>query len=87
MAGEEACISSGVIDDIFDAESNPMRTTVSIDDKLLEDARELSGLTETGPLIRAALEALVQREAALRLARLGGSDPNLQDIPRRRFDQ
>jgi hypothetical protein len=64
-----------------------MRTTVSLDDKLLEDARELSGVTETGPLLRAALEALVQREAALRLARLGGSDPNIQDIPRRRSEQ
>lgn len=63
-----------------------MRTTVSIDDRLLEEARELSGVTETGPLIRAALEALVQREAALRLARLGGSSPDIQDIPRRRFD-
>ena len=64
-----------------------MRTTVSLDDRLLEEARELSGLTETGPLLRAALEALVQREAALRLARLGGSEPDIQDIPRRRFDQ
>ena len=64
-----------------------MRTTVSIDDRLLEEARELSGVTETGPLIRAALEALVQREAALRLARLGGSSPDIQDIPRRRFDR
>lgn len=64
-----------------------MRTTISIDDQLLEEARELSGVSETGPLIRAALEALIQREAALRLARLGGSAPDIEDIPRRRFDQ
>ncbi len=64
-----------------------MRTTVSIDDRLLEEARELSGVTETGPLIRAALEALIQREAALRLARIGGSAPGMQDIPRRRFER
>lgn len=64
-----------------------MRTTVTLDDKLVDEARELSGLNETGPLLRAALEALVQREAALRLARLGGSDPDIQDIPRRRFEQ
>jgi len=62
-----------------------MRTTVTLDDKLLEDARELSGVSETGPLIKAALEALIQREAALRLARLGGSAPDMEDIPRRRF--
>ena len=61
-----------------------MRTTITIDDALLAEARELSGVTETGPLILTALEALIQREAALRLARLGGSEPHLKDIPRRR---
>jgi hypothetical protein len=61
-----------------------MRTTVSLDDKLLEEARELTGLTETAPLLREALESLIQREAALRLARLGGSQPELKVIPRRR---
>ena len=61
-----------------------MRTTIAVDDALLNDAKEMSGLKETGPLIRAALEALIQREAALRLARLGGTEPQLEDIPRRR---
>jgi len=61
-----------------------MRTTIALDDALLKDAKEMSGLKETGPLIRAALEALIQREAALRLARLGGTEPQLEDIPRRR---
>jgi len=61
-----------------------MRTTVTLDDKLLEDARKLSGVQETGPLLKAALQALIYRESALRLARLGGTQPNLKDIPRRR---
>ena len=61
-----------------------MRTTVTIDDALLKEARALSGLAENGPLLKAALQALIYRESALRLARLGGSQPDLQDIPRRR---
>ena len=61
-----------------------MRTTVTIDDALLKEAQALTGLRENGPLLRAALQALIYRESALRLARLGGSQPDLQDIPRRR---
>jgi len=61
-----------------------VRTTVTIDDTLLKEARALSGIKENGPLFKAALQALVYRESALRLARLGGSQPDLQDIPRRR---
>jgi Arc/MetJ family transcription regulator len=61
-----------------------MRTTVTIDDALLKEARALSGLDENGPLLKAALQALIYRESALRLARLGGSQPDLKDIPRRR---
>jgi Arc/MetJ family transcription regulator len=61
-----------------------MRTTISVDDDLLAKARSLSGLRENGPLFKAALQSLIQRESALRLARLGGSQPDLQDIPRRR---
>ena len=62
-----------------------MRTTVTIDDELLEKARKYTGLVETPTLIRVALEALVQREAARRLAQLGGSAPDLEAPPRRRF--
>jgi Arc/MetJ family transcription regulator len=65
-------------------EEHPVRTTVTIDDTLLKEARALSGIKENGPLFKAALQALVYRESALRLARLGGSQPDLQDIPRRR---
>jgi len=51
-----------------------MRTTVNLDDSLLKQAQELSGLRENGPLLKAALQALIFRESALRLARLGGSE-------------
>jgi Arc/MetJ family transcription regulator len=61
-----------------------MRTTVTLDDALLAQAQALSGLRENGPLLKVALVALIQRESALRLARLGGSQPDLQDTPRRR---
>jgi Arc/MetJ family transcription regulator len=63
-----------------------MRTTLTLDDELLERAAELTGITEKSALVRAALTALVQREAARRLARLGGSSPDLADIPRRRSE-
>jgi Arc/MetJ family transcription regulator len=62
-----------------------MRTTVTLDDELVRDARELTGLNETSALVRAALTALVQRENARRLALLGGSSPNLVAPPRRRL--
>jgi Arc/MetJ family transcription regulator len=61
-----------------------MRTTLALDDKLLADARELTGLTEKSALVREALVALIQRESARRLARLGGSEPQLKAPPRRR---
>ena len=63
-----------------------MRTTITLDDELLERAAELTGITEKSALVRAALTALIQREAARRLARLGGSSPDLADIPRRRSE-
>jgi Arc/MetJ family transcription regulator len=61
-----------------------MRTTVSLDDELLADAHEYTGIKERSALVNEALRALVQREAARRLARLGGSQPELKPIPRRR---
>ncbi|MBX9698589.1 MAG: type II toxin-antitoxin system VapB family antitoxin [Acetobacteraceae bacterium] len=61
-----------------------MRTTVALDDALLERARELCGTRETAALLREALTALIQRETARRLARLGGSEPELGPVPRRR---
>ena len=62
-----------------------MRTTVTIDDALIERAAELTGVKERATLIRMALESLVAREAAKRLARLGGSDPDAWSPPRRRL--
>ena len=63
-----------------------MRTTVAIDDKLMAQAMEYTGLTEKSAVIREGLTALIQREAARRLARLGGTQPDLQAPPRRRLD-
>jgi Arc/MetJ family transcription regulator len=63
-----------------------MRTTVVLDDDLLADAEELTGIKERSALLRAALTALVQREAARRLARLGGTMPDLQVPSRRRTE-
>jgi Arc/MetJ family transcription regulator len=61
-----------------------MRTTLIIDDSLLERATQLSGIREKTALVRAGLEALIAREAARRLAALGGSEPDLRPVPRRR---
>ena len=63
-----------------------MRTTVNIDDQLLNEAQRLTGVNEKTALIREGLRALIERESALRLARLGGSEPQLQVVPRRRSD-
>lgn len=61
-----------------------MRTTLNIDDQLLAEAQRLCGTTEKAALVREALKALIERESARRLARLGGSEPELDAIPRRR---
>lgn len=61
-----------------------MRTTLAIDDELLAKAQALTGVTEKSALVREALKALIARESARRLARLGGTEPQLLPIPRRR---
>jgi len=61
-----------------------MRTTVALDDELLSEAERLTGVTEKAALLRAALGALIERESARRLARLGGTEPALVAVPRRR---
>jgi Arc/MetJ family transcription regulator len=63
-----------------------MRTTINLDDQLLDEAGRVSGMEGRTALIHAGLRALIERESARRLARLGGSDPGLQQIPRRRSD-
>jgi Arc/MetJ family transcription regulator len=62
-----------------------MRTTLALDDELLARAQELTGLKEKSSVVREALKALVEREAARRLARLGGTAPDLKAPPRRRL--
>lgn len=64
-----------------------MRTTLAIDDELLLRAQALTGLREKSALVREALKALIARESALRLARLGGSEPQMNPIRRRRPDE
>jgi Arc/MetJ family transcription regulator len=61
-----------------------MRTTVSLDDDLLAQAEAYTGLKEKSALVREALKALIERESARRLARLGGTEPDLKPVPRRR---
>ena len=61
-----------------------MRTTVTLDAELLAQAQQLCGDLERTALLKEALQALVQRESARRLAALGGSQPDLAPIPRRR---
>lgn len=63
-----------------------MRTTLALDDDLLAKAQTLTGLTEKTGLVREALRALIERESAKRLALLGGSEPQVEDIPRRRLE-
>jgi Arc/MetJ family transcription regulator len=64
-------------------EAIDMRTTLNLDEDLLETARRLTGLTEKTALVRLALEVLIERESSRRLALLGGSEPELDDVPRR----
>jgi len=61
-----------------------MRTTLALDDDLLAEAQAFTGLTEKSAIVREALKALIQREAARRLARLGGTEPDATALPRRR---
>ena len=61
-----------------------MRTTLALDDDLLAEAQRLTGMKEKSLLVREALNALIERESARRLSRLGGTEPDLVAAPRRR---
>lgn len=61
-----------------------MRATIALDDNLVTTAQEFTGLRERSALIREALKALIEREAARRLAKVGGTGPEMRSIPRRR---
>ena len=65
--------------------TDTMRTTLTLDDELMAAAGEYSGLTERSAIVRVALQAYVAREAARRLARLGGSMPDFEPGPRKRY--
>ncbi len=60
-----------------------MKTTLNIDDELLEEARRLTGVHAKTALVREGLEALIARESARRLKDLGGTETRLRDVPRR----
>ena len=61
-----------------------MRMTITLDDELVTKAQEYTGIRGKSALVREALQVLIEREAARRLARLGGSEPDFATIPRRR---
>ena len=63
-----------------------MRATIDLDEGLLAEAQRLTGLSKRTALVREGLKALIERESARRLARLGGSEPSLQPISRRRAE-
>jgi len=61
-----------------------MRTTLNLDQSLVDQASRMTGVTEKTALIHMGLESLIARQSALRLAKLGGSEPSLQPVHRRR---
>jgi Arc/MetJ family transcription regulator len=61
-----------------------MRTTVTLDDDLLAKAVKLTGGLDRSTVLREGLKAMIERESAFRLARLGGTQPQLEYVPRRR---
>lgn len=63
-----------------------VRTTINLDDELLSEAHRITGTKERTKLIHDALRALIERESARRLARLGGTEPDLTPIHRRRSE-
>jgi Arc/MetJ family transcription regulator len=65
-------------------ETTAMRTTLNIDEDLLDQAQRMTGIQEKAALVREGLRALIERESARRLAKLGGSAPDLRPVPRRR---
>jgi Arc/MetJ family transcription regulator len=79
-------LNTASIDAIFDAgvSERNVRTTIALDDDLLAKAQAFTGLSEKSALVREALKALIERESARRLARLGGTEKKLSAPPRRR---
>lgn len=63
-----------------------MRATINLDDELFEEARLITGIKGRPALIHEGLRALIERERARRLARLGGSEARLRPVPLRRSE-
>ena len=63
-----------------------VQITLNIDDELLAEAKRSTGIEDNSALVREGLRVLIERESARRLVRLGGSEPNLRPVPRRRTD-
>jgi Arc/MetJ family transcription regulator len=84
MSALNVSIDVSIIDASSDATEEPMRTTVTIDDELIDQAMALSGTRETSALLKQGLRALIEQESARRLARLGGTDPSASAAPRQR---
>jgi Arc/MetJ family transcription regulator len=70
----------------FTGEVKQLRTTLNIDDQLLAEAQRISGVSEKAAVVREGLRALIERESARRLARLGATEPQLKEVPRRQSD-
>ncbi len=64
-----------------------MRTTINIDDELLAKASKLMAPMDRTAVLRESLKALIERESAKRLARMGGAQPELKAVPRRRTER
>ena len=62
-----------------------MRTTVNIDDQLMSEAQRITGVSEKASLVREGLKALIERESARRLSKMGATDVELKPVPRRRM--
>jgi Arc/MetJ family transcription regulator len=79
---------SASFDAILDAldGGTSVRTTIALDDELVAKAQAFTGLQEKSALVREALKALIERESARRLVRLGGTEPDLKPVPRRQTD-
>jgi Arc/MetJ family transcription regulator len=71
--------------DVLDGGTS-VRTTIALDDELVAKAQAFTGLQEKSALVREALKALIERESARRLVRLGGTEPDLKPVPRRQTD-
>ena len=79
-------MSTSILGTVYLSSPKRNKNTLNIDDQLFEEAVRLTGVKEKTALLRESLRALIQRESARRLALLGGSEPKLGDIPRRRID-